>query len=112
MASRDGSSERHDNVVWKRTTVSGRPTTYGVAGHGLPVLFLHGWGLGQHTYKRSLKRLAALGCQVLAPALPGFGGTAALPGRDSTIAGYAAWTADFLAAVSVTEPVFVIGHSF
>jgi len=30
---------------------------YGVAGEGLPVLFLHGWALGQHSYKRALKRL-------------------------------------------------------
>src|SRR5438477_3180445 len=106
------SSGPEDHLVWKRTTVRGHPAMYGVAGQGIPVLFLHGWGVGQHTYKRSLKRLAQLGCQVLAPAMPGFGGTADLPGRDCTIAGYAAWAADFLTAVGVTEPAFVVGHSF
>src|SRR3954468_22216070 len=106
------SAPTNDHLVWTRTTVRGRTAMYGVAGDGIPLLFLHGWGLGQHTYKRTLKRLVQLGCRVFAPALPGFGGTADLPGRDCTIAGYAAWADDFLAAVGVTEPLFVMGHSF
>src|SRR5437016_13698195 len=101
-----------DHLVWKKTTVSGRPAVYGVAGRGLPVLFLHGWGLGQHTYKRTLKRLVHLGCQVFAPALPGFGGSADLPDRKLTFAAYAGWVDDFLDAVDVSEPAFVVGHSF
>ena len=60
-----------DHLVWKRTRVAGRTASYGVAGVGLPVLFLHGWALSQHSYKRALKRLVRLGCQVFAPALPG-----------------------------------------
>jgi pimeloyl-ACP methyl ester carboxylesterase len=83
-----------------------------VAGEGLPVLFLHGWGLGQHAYKRALKRLVRLGCQVFAPALPGFGGTADLPNAEFSLDGYAAWVDGFLTAVGVDEPVFLIGHSF
>src|SRR2546428_10676528 len=101
-----------DHLVWKKTTVSGRPAVYGVAGRGLPVLFLHGWGLGQHTYKRALKRLVHLGCQVFAPALPGFGGTADPPSRPMSFVGYAAWVAKFLDPVGITEPVFAAGHSF
>jgi pimeloyl-ACP methyl ester carboxylesterase len=92
--------------------VQGRRTTYGVAGSGLPVLFLHGWALGQHSYKRALKRLVRLGCQVYAPAMPGFGGTVDLPRGSLDLVGYAAWVRAFLDAVGVTEPVFVIGHSF
>ena len=101
-----------DHLVWTRTTVDGRPALYGVAGEGLPVLFLHGWGLGQHAYKRALKRLVQLGCRVYAPALPGFGGTADLPGDDLTFEGYARWAAAFLDAVGVKEQVFLVGHSF
>ena len=101
-----------DHLVWTRTEVGGRPALYGVAGEGLPVVFLHGWGLGQHAYKRALKRLVRLGCQVFAPALPGFGGTPDLPRRDFSIEGYARWVDGFLTAVDVTEPVFLIGHSF
>ena len=105
-------AEHLDHLVWSRTKVNGRSALYGVAGEGLPVLFLHGWGLGQHAYKRALKRLVQLGCQVFAPALPGFGGTADLPTNEVTFAGYADWVAAFLDAVGVKEPVFLVGHSF
>lgn len=76
------------------------------------MLFVHGWALGQHAYKRALKRLVRLGCRVYAPALPGFGGTAGLPPDQCNIAGYAAWAHAFLEAVGVDEPVLAVGHSF
>ena len=78
----------------------------------MPVLFLHGWGLGHRAYRRALRRLTARGCRVYAPAMPGFGGTADLPPRERSVAGYADWVADFLAEVGVDEPAFVLGHSF
>lgn len=101
-----------DHLVWKRTEVAGRAALYGEAGTGIPVVFIHGWGLGQHAYKRALKRLVHMGCHVFAPALPGFGGSADLPGDECTIDGYAAWVTSFLDAVDLTEPVFLVGHSF
>lgn len=99
-------------LAWKRATVDGRPALYGVVGEGPPVVFLHGWGLGYHAYRRALKHLAGLGMRVLAPALPGFGGTADLPARQFSMAGYAAWVVEFLRVVKVSEPVFLVGHSF
>ena len=48
MASAPG--VRTDHLVWTRTFVDGRPALYGAAGEGLPVVFLHGWALGSHTY--------------------------------------------------------------
>ena len=101
-----------DHLVWKSTTVHGRTALYGEAGSGLPLVFVHGWGLGQHSYKRALKRLVHLGCKVYAPALPGFGGTAELPSEDFTLDGYARWLGGFLDAVGVDERVFLVGHSF
>jgi pimeloyl-ACP methyl ester carboxylesterase len=101
-----------DHLVWKRTTVDGRTALYGVAGEGVPVLFLHGWGLGYHAYKRALKRLVMLGCRVYAPALPGFGGTADLPAQHFSFEGYADWVNCFLDVMEVGEPVIVVGHSF
>src|SRR3954454_1219287 len=106
------SAPTNDHLVWTRTTVRGRTAMYGVAGDGIPLLFLHGWGLGQHAYKRALKRLVQLGCQVYAPALPGFGGTADLPGKELSFEGYARWVGAFLDAVGVHEKVFLVGHSF
>ena len=101
-----------DHLAWQSATVRGRPALYGVAGDGIPLLFLHGWGLAHHAYKRPLKRLVHLGCRVYAPALPGFGGTANLSKDCLTLAGYAAWVGEFLEAVGVSEPLIVVGHSF
>ena len=85
---------------------------YGEAGSGPPVLFLHGWALDHRAYKRALSRLVAAGVRVIAPALPGFGGSASLRDRQSTIGSYSAWVADFVDALGVNEPVLLIGHSF
>ena len=101
-----------DHLAWRHTTVSDADARYGVAGDGLTVLFLHGWALGSHAYKRALKRLVHLGCRVYAPALPGFGGTPDLVAGEPTFAAYADWVGGFLDAVGVSEPVFVVGHSF
>src|SRR5947207_9090751 len=99
-------------IVWKRAFVDGRPAAYGVIGHGLPVLFLHGWALGHHSYRRVVHRIAVQGCEVYAPALPGSSGTADLPSEEVNLAGYAQWARRFLTAVHVEEPVVVMGHSF
>jgi pimeloyl-ACP methyl ester carboxylesterase len=111
MSTLTGTDTVH-HLVWLETTVAGRPATYGTAGQGPPLLFLHGWGLGYRSYKRALKRLVRSGYRVYAPALPGFGGTAALPPEEFGLEGYADWVAAFLAAVDVDEPVLLIGHSF
>jgi pimeloyl-ACP methyl ester carboxylesterase len=108
----DVAVDHSDWLRWKETTVDGRTAVYGEAGEGIPVLFLHGWGLGHKAYKRSLSRLVRAGLHVYAPALPGFGGSAALPDEDATMAGYGAWAAAFLKSVGVTEPALVVGHSF
>src|SRR5262245_13367929 len=100
-------------TLQRRTVhVGNRGASYAVGGRGLPVLFLHGWGLGHRSYRSALLGLMARGCRVYAPSLPGFAGTAELPRSRRTIAGYAEWVAEFLDAVDVDEPVLVVGHSF
>jgi pimeloyl-ACP methyl ester carboxylesterase len=99
-------------LAWRRAHVQGRSVPYGVAGDGLPVLFLHGWGLGHQTYRAALRRIAARQARVFAPALPGFSGTAELGAKQFSLAGYAKWAAEFLDAVGVSEPAVVVGHSF
>src|SRR5262245_35887916 len=109
-------------VVWKRTSVRKHAAVYGEV-DGRPaaaaddpdrplVLFLHGWALGHHSYRVALGRLARNGFQVVAPALPGFGGTADLPARRFSFKGYAEWTDAFLTAIDHAGPVAAIGHSF
>lgn len=98
--------------AWRRTWVDERPALYGVVGEGLPVVFLHGWALGRRSYRHAIRRLVDLGCRVYAPNLPGFGRTPELPARSASFGGYADWVLDFLDAVGVDEPVFLVGHSF
>lgn len=100
------------HLTWHTTEVQGRPAKYGEAGEGTPFVFLHGWGLSDRTYKRALGRLARMGLRVLAPSLPGFGGTASLPRDEFSLAGYARWVADFNAAVGVDGRWYLGGHSF
>ncbi len=107
-----GGDEVAEHLVWHSTSVEGRRANFGVAGEGLPVLFLHGWALGHRAYKRALKRLVLQGCRVYAPAMPGFGGSADLPRAGFGLGSYARWVAGFLDAVGVDEPVFAVGHSF
>jgi pimeloyl-ACP methyl ester carboxylesterase len=101
-----------DWLTWKQVAVLGRPACYGEGGSGPPVVFLHGWGLDHKAYKRALGRLVRNGVHVLAPALPGFGGTAGLPHGAQNLAGYADWVAAFLRTVGLDEPAVVMGHSF
>ena len=107
-------SIRHeaDALEWYRVEVDGRTVVYGAGGTGPTVLFLHGWGLGSHAYKRALRRLVSRGCRVLAPALPGFGGSVAMPLPTMSIEGYGSWAKRFLDATGTVDPVVVIGHSF
>jgi len=99
-------------VVDRRTFVQGRTASYGSAGEGLPVVLLHGWALGQHSYRDVIETIAAQGCRVIAPALPGFGGSADLPGASFSLRGYAQWVADLLDTLEIDEPAVVVGHSF
>lgn len=99
-------------LVTSTVEVDGRRVSYASGGRGLPVLFLHGWGLDHETYRRSLHRLTARGCRVIAPSLPGFGRSDELPVARRTLAGYARWVPRFLDAVGADEPMVVLGHSF
>jgi pimeloyl-ACP methyl ester carboxylesterase len=108
----DVEDRRASWLRWDTMEVRGRTVEFGEAGSGPPLLFLHGWGLDHKAYKRPLSRLVASGHRVLAPALPGFGGSTRLRGRDSSLGSLAAWVEEFLDALGVTEPVVVVGHSF
>jgi pimeloyl-ACP methyl ester carboxylesterase len=105
-------STRPTELQRSRIHVEGRRASCATGGDGLPVLFLHGWGLGDNTYRRTLRRLVDRGCRVHAPSLPGFGDTAELPRTRRNLAGYAAWVDAFMTEVGIDEPVLVLGHSF
>ena len=99
-------------ITWRTTHVDGNPVRYGEVGSGPTALFLHGWGLRPNAYARPIEAMAAAGCRVVAPALPGFGGTQELASEVRTFAGYGAWVARFLDSVGAGDLALVAGHSF
>ena len=77
-----------------------------------PLLFLHGWGLSPACYADGLSRLTAAGVRVVAPCLPGFGGSDPLPLHRAGLADYARRIARLLEVLGEDGPVFVAAHSF
>lgn len=77
-----------------------------------PLLFLHGWGLSPQAYADGISRLTAAGIRVIAPCLPGFGGSDGPGLRELTLEQYAARVGRLLDVLQVEKPVFVVGHSF
>src|ERR1700712_858171 len=95
---------------WRRVEVEGAPIELFEAGEGDPLLFLHGWGLTPRAYSDAVLRLCGAGVRVIAPSLPGFGGSAAL-GLRADLADYAHRIARLLEVLDPDRPVFVVGHS-
>lgn len=73
------------------------------------VLLLHGWGVTASLYHLVIDHLSGQ-YRVVAPDLPGFGGSAE-PSVPWGVADYAAFVQDFAAAVGIDEAVLV-GHSY
>src|SRR3954453_18043295 len=82
------------------------------AGTGDPLLFLHGWGLSPRAYADGITRLTAAGLQVIAPALPGFGGSDGPSLRGMHLGGHGRDVGRLLDVLQVEHPAFVVGHSF
>ena len=77
-----------------------------------PLLFLHGWGLSPACYVDGISRLTAAGLRVVAPCLPGFGGSDGLPRARMDLPAYAHRITRLLEVLGERGPVFVAGHSF
>jgi pimeloyl-ACP methyl ester carboxylesterase len=77
-------------------------------GNGPPILFLHGVGMRAVAY-RPILTLIGKHFRVIAPDLPGAGGTP-MPAGEPTLAGFAAEVGALLDARGV-KPVAFIGHS-
>ena len=77
-----------------------------------PLLFLHGWGLTPHCYADGITQLTAAGVRVLAPCLPGFGGSDGPSLRHVDLPAYASRIGRLLDVLGEEHPVFVAGHSF
>jgi len=113
---------RNAAVRWRDVLVDGAVVRLMEAGDPAadPLLFLHGWGLSPACYADGFSRLTAAGVRVIAPCLPGFGGSdgPALLGADGglrnglDLASYATRIGRLLDVLGLAHPVFVAGHSF
>ena len=86
---------------WRRATRSPRRCCSCTAGACRPACYADG-----------VSRLTAAGVRVVAPCLPGFGGSDPLPLHRAGLADYAHRIARLLEVLGEDGPVFVAGHSF
>ena len=100
--------------TWRDVEVDGATVRLMEAGDPSadPLLFLHGWGLSPRSYADGITRLTAAGVRVLAPCLPGFGGSDGPALRDVTLTAYADRMGRLLDVLAIEHPLFVAGHSF
>jgi pimeloyl-ACP methyl ester carboxylesterase len=87
----------HGEVAWRE------------AGHGTPLVLLHGIGSGSASWDGQLDALSD-SFRVIAWDAPGYGGSAPLAEPKPLAADYARVLADWLRRLEVAEPV-VVGHS-
>ncbi|WP_433796423.1 alpha/beta fold hydrolase [Actinoplanes sp. CA-252034] len=90
-----------------RQRIGGRAIAYTIAGHGEPLLLLHGLGGTRRTWDRMIDTLAATHT-VIAPDLPGHGDSDAP--ADYSLGAHAAALRDLLVALHHPS-VSVVGHS-
>ena len=98
--------------TWRTVDVDGAAMRVMEAGSGDPMLFLHGWGLSPRTYAAGVTRLTKAGIKVIAPCLPGFGGSDGPALRHVDFQAYAERVGRLLDVLGIDQPVFVAGHSF
>lgn len=96
---------------WRTLEIEGARFQLMEAGRGDPLLFLHGWGLTPRSYGDALVRLCAAGVRVIAPCLPGSGGSSALP-LHAGLGTFAELVGRLVDALDLPRPPFLAGHSF
>lgn len=89
--------------------VDGRLVSYLDQGEGPVLLFLHGWAAPVATYRLLTGHLAGY-CRVIAPDLPGFGGSEEPP-EAWDVDGYVDFVCAFARRLDLRE-VILMGHSF
>lgn len=98
--------------TWREVEVDGATVRLMEAGTGDPLLFLHGWGLTPRSYAQGITRLTGAGVKVIAPCLPGFGGSDGPGLTRVSMRAYGERVGRLLDVLGIEHPVFVAGHSF
>jgi pimeloyl-ACP methyl ester carboxylesterase len=78
---------------------------------GTDVWLIHGLGDAPRVWLAARKDVTLEGYRLIAPALPGFGGTPPLPARERGLEGLARWVQTQIARRSRGRRVILVGHS-
>lgn len=89
--------------------LNGRRVAYIDQGEGPVVLLLHGWGAPAATYRLIIDHLSAY-CRVIAPDLPGFGGSEE-PKEPWNVDRYVDFADEFARELGLEEAI-LMGHSY
>lgn len=89
--------------------IDGKRVQYIDRGQGADLLLLHGWASPAQTYRVIIDHLSTR-CRVIAPDLPGFGGSEE-PSAPWTVDDYVDFILKFISAVGIVNPI-LIGHSY
>ena len=88
----------------------GHPVGLTIAGHGIPLVVIHGFSAEGFLYAQTLSRLVSMGFKVIAIDTAGHGGTAGLPSDGANIVAYAALLSRILDELGI-EKCVLAGHS-
>jgi pimeloyl-ACP methyl ester carboxylesterase len=101
--------EQKMEIETRTQVLHGRKLAYRIGGEGKRVLLIHGITGDSDVWVQVLPRLVASGHEVIAPDMPGAGGSERQRG-DHSLGAHASVLRDFLTAID-REPVTVVGHS-
>jgi pimeloyl-ACP methyl ester carboxylesterase len=100
--------EEMSNVYSRKIKINGRDVRYFTAGHGEPLVVVHGGGSDARSWLKNIEVLAEK-YTVYAPDLPGFGESQPLEG-DSYIPEYADFVESFAEKLGL-QHYYLMGHS-
>ncbi len=94
----------------KKLQVLGIETNYKVAGQGIPLLILHGWGGSSDSWQKVIEILEKENVKIIAPDFPGFG-KSKTPSQAWNLQNFVEWVKEFLENLKI-DKFFLLGHSF
>lgn len=100
---------RPERRMKMEATIGGKRVSYIDQGNGPAVLLLHGWGAPASTYRLIIDHLSAY-CRVIAPDLPGFGGSEE-PTQAWNLDAFVDFAEEFVRFLGLDKAV-LLGHSF
>lgn len=102
-----------EDITLEHPRISGLQTRIARVGNGPVALFIHGWPECWYSWRRQMVALANAGYTAIAPDMPGFGETQALPSiEDYNVTRIAGFMQELVDHYSPGTPVLLIGHDW